>query len=365
MGDADSILVINAGSSSIKLAVFDPALTVTLNGSATGIGARSGRVDIAGRQREQALPDHAAALRVLLEMLANAGFALSALRAVAHRVVHGGTELTAPQEITPAIRNAIEACTPLAPLHNPNSLAAIDTIGQMAPDLPQFASFDTAFHATNPEVATRYALPDRTDTSGIRRYGFHGISYAALVSNWQSHTGTPLPARLLALHLGNGASVCAIRDGQSVATTMGYSPLEGLTMGTRVGGIDGNAVLHLAATIGIAETHRLLNHESGLLGLSGLSQDMRYLEQEGGREARFAVDHFCYWAARHSGSLIAAMEGLDAIAFTGGIGENATRVREAIARQLAWAGDVDIHVIPAQEERQIASDALNLMDRTQ
>jgi acetate kinase len=255
----------------------------------------------------------------------------------------------------------IEACVPLAPLHNPANLAAIRALADLAPDLPQFASFDTGFHATNPEVAWRYALPAAVEAEGIRRYGFHGLSYAAIVRKVQENGGGVLPERLLALHLGNGASICAIRGGRSVATTMGYSPLDGLTMGTRSGGIDGNAVLRLAELHGIAGAARILNRESGLLGLGGAS-DMRALHGAGTAAARFAVAHFCYWAVRHAGSMIAAMGGLDAVAFTGGIGENDAFVRGEILRGLAFvAAGKPVFVIAAEEERQIAMEVLALL----
>ncbi|MDT8327926.1 MAG: acetate kinase, partial [Roseovarius sp.] len=276
---------------------------------------------------------------------------------------------------------SIDRCATLAPLHNPHNLAAITTLTRLAPGLPQCASFDTAFHATNPEVAARYAVPAEIEARGIRRYGFHGISYASMVRHMPDVTGAAFPARLLAFHLGNGASICAIRDGKSLATTMGYSPLGGLTMGTRTGEIDGNAVLRLAEEDGIAATHHLLNRESGLRGLSGGLSDMRALMAEDTPEACFAIDHFCYWAIRHAGSLIAAMEGVDAVAFTGGIGENAAPIRARIFEGLAWLGaqldeaanarcDTRLHapgsaltgwIVPAQEERMIAADAHRIL----
>jgi len=262
-------------------------------------------------------------------------------------------------------------------LHNPANLAAIRALAELAPGLAQFASFDTAFHAGQPEVAARYAVPDTVAALGIRRYGFHGISYAGLVEAVAAKG--PLPRRLLALHLGNGASLCAIVDGRSVATTMGYSPLEGLTMGTRSGGIDGNAVLRMAEVYGIAEAGRILNHESGLRGLSGAS-DMRALAQAGTPEAQFARDHFAYWAVRHAGSMIAAMGGIDALAFTGGIGEHDAEMRGQIMAGLAFTGlvvgdaglDEKLHdstslvaawVIPAAEEASIAAEAVRVMDK--
>jgi acetate kinase len=374
------ILVVNAGSSSIKIAVFDDGLGERLSGIADGIGG-SGRLRIGDMSEAREFADHDSALRALLSGLDQAGYPLSRLRAAAHRVVHGGTEITAPVRITPEAVAAIDRCAALAPLHNPHNLAAIETLTRLAPDLPQTASFDTAFHATNPEVALRYALPPEAEARGIRRYGFHGTSYASVVRTLPGIAGTPLPARLLAFHLGNGASICAIRDGRSVATTMGYSPLGGLTMGTRTGEIDGNAVLRLAEENGIAATHELLNKKSGLRGLSGGMSDMRALQEADSPEARFAIDHFCYWAVRHGGSLVAAMEGLDAVAFTGGIGENAAPIRARIMAGFGWLGlEADgeanagggprLHaadsaiaawIVPAQEERMIAADALSLL----
>ncbi|MDW4499024.1 acetate kinase [Sulfitobacter sp. D35] len=356
------ILVLNAGSSSIKSALFDGALDEVLRLEATGIPGDGFVSSNRGERRAAKLRDHAAALSALLEMLDAEGVALKDLGAVAHRVVHGGTELVRARRVTPDVRETIEDCIPLAPLHNPHHLAAIDAMTALAPDLPQFASFDTAFHATNSDIARRYALPDGRETAGLQRYGFHGNSYAALVRALPQMTGEPLPRRLLALHLGNGASLCAILNGRSVATTMGYSPVSGITMGTRPGDIDANAVLHLARTLGIDDAHQLLNHHSGLLGLSGETADMRALTASDRPENAFAVEHFCYWAARHAGSMIAAMKGIDAIAFTGGIGENATEVRNNILDKLSWAGDIPSYTVPAAEERHIAAEAAALMD---
>jgi acetate kinase len=330
----------------------------------------------------QAPPQRSAALRAILSALNERGTALTDLRAAAHRVVHGGRKLTQPVHITPAILAEIDACTPLAPLHNPHNLAAMNALAALAPDLPQYASFDTSFHASNPEVAARYAIPKTVETMGIRRYGFHGLSYAGLTQNLPAISGRKLPARLLAFHLGNGASICAIRDGKSIATTMGYSPLDGLTMGTRSGGIDANAVLRLVKEFGLKKTNSILNNESGLLGLSGGQSDMRHLLLDGSADSRFAVDHFCYWAMRHAGSLIAALQGLDAIAFTGGIGEHAAPIRASILHSLGWIGvemdpdanergedqlhtdtsAVQIWIVPAREEHIIAQDALRLME---
>jgi acetate kinase len=351
------ILVVNAGSSSVKLAVFDGAA-----------------VEVARAQVAEIAPDgHEAALR---QALTATGVGLSDLTAVAHRVVHGGAALVAPCRVTEAVLAGIADCVPLAPLHNPANLTGIRVMAALAPSLPQYASFDTAFHATNPAVAVRYAVPQVAHDAGIRRYGFHGLSYASMVARLPALTGRPLPRRLLAAHLGNGASLCAILDGASVATTMGYSPLDGLTMGTRSGAIDGNAVLRLAEVHGIAGAGDILNRGSGLMALGG-SNDMRVLH----KAAPFAVQHFAYWATRHAGSMIAAMGGLDAIAFTGGIGENDHVVRAMILDGLAFMGVVHdapanrhdaralhdtssrvaIWTVAAEEERHIAAEALQVI----
>lgn len=373
------ILVINAGSSSIKFALFDAELETQVTGQVAEIGGDT-LMTLGDETRGVEAADHEAALALCLEGLEARGFRPSDLRAAAHRVVHGGRGLQAACRVTPDVEAEIAACIPLAPLHNPHNLGAIRALGRIAPDLPQYASFDTAFHATAPEVAQRYAIPEAEDAKGIRRYGFHGISYAGLVRQLPDITGAPLPGRLLALHLGNGASLCAIHEGRSVATTMGYSPLDGLTMGTRCGAIDGNAVLRLAEEHGVKGAADLLNRQSGLIGLAGES-DMRRLHAlaEGGDEAaRFAIAHVCYWILRHAGSMIAAMGGLDGIAFTGGIGENDAQVRAEVMAGLAWLGleadaganaargpalhragsRVGAWIVPAKEEQTIARDAL-------
>ena len=290
----------------------------------------------------------------------------------------GGQSLTETTRIDTRVIAAIEASVPIAPLHNPPGLAGIRALSAHSPDLPQVAVFDTAFHATNPEVALRYALPAAEEAKGIRRYGFHGISYASLTARLPEVFGH-LPERVLALHLGNGSSLCAIKAGRSVASSMGYSPLDGLTMGTRTGQIDGNAVLRLTEDHGIDGAARILNRESGLLALGGAS-DMRALHAAGTEEARFAIAHYCYWAVRHSGSVIAAMGGLDAVAFTGGIGENDALVRAAICEGLAFLGlaldagangrnegrieapgSLPVAIVPAREEAYIAAETRRLI----
>ncbi|SEQ35954.1 acetate/propionate family kinase [Thalassovita taeanensis] len=349
------ILVVNAGSSSIKVELFDLALAPVLSGAVSEIGGAA-RLKLGALRAEISAPDHVAALGHLLRALADQGHGLSQLSAAAHRIVHGGAALTAPARLTPDILDQVAGYVPLAPLHNPHNLSAIHALSKLAPDLPQYGSFDTAFHAANPEIATTYAIPAAERAKGIRRYGFHGLSYAGLVETLRPD----LPRRLLALHLGNGASLCAILEGKSVATSMGYSPLDGLVMGTRAGAIDGMAVLRMAEDHGIKGAGDLLNKHSGLTAMGG-TNDMAALLGTDTPEARFAVDHFCYWAARQAGSAIVAMGGVDAVAFTGGIGENAADIRERIVAHLAWIGPLPVHVIPADEELQIARDALHLI----
>jgi acetate kinase len=378
MGD---ILVLNSGSSSIKFALFGEDLSKKTSGSAAEIGGTSS-LTVDDVSDMVPLTSHVSAMEAILDALRAKGVDLSGLTAAAHRVVHGGPNLSAPCQVTQGILEEIERCSPLAPLHNPHNLSAIYALQQVAPELPQCASFDTAFHANNPELARRYAIPTEVAEGGVQRYGFHGISYAGLLQQLPGISGAVVPERLLALHLGNGASLCAIQGGNSVATTMGYSPLEGLTMGTRSGTIDANVVLRIVEEHGLQRTSEILNSESGLLGLGGHS-DMRTLHALGTSESRFAIEHFCYWAVRHAGSMIAAMRGLDGIAFTGGIGENDAYVRAQILEGLTWLGIVIDHdannagrpcvhgtssgipvwIVPAEEEWMIARDALSVMER--
>ena len=353
------LLTVNAGSSSLKLAVFDAAArTRAFEGVVAEIGGDA-RMKAGAETVPLSAPDHLAALDSLRGPMREAGLALETMQAAGHRVVHGGDAFTAPTRIDDAVLAALDALSPLAPLHNPPALAAIRAVAQLAPDLPQAACFDTAFHAHQPEVATTYALPAELRARGFRRYGFHGLSYEGLTRAVFAEIGRENARRLLALHLGNGASVCAILDGVSVATSMGYSPLDGLTMGTRSGALDPTVALALAREMGADAAERVLTRESGLKGLSGGVSDMRALEASNAPEAAFAIEHFCYWAARHTGSMIAAMGGVDAIAFTGGIGEHAASVRARIEALLAWTGAPSM-VIPADEEAVIAADAAQL-----
>ena len=341
------ILVLNAGSSSLKFAVFE-ARSRLWHGQVEGIGTHP-RFLIAGAVSSTAPPAvrelplatrHGEALREILGALAERGVAVSDMAACGHRIVHGGAQFVAPIIIDHASWGALNALRALAPLHNGFGLAGIDALRAVAPSLPQIACFDTAFHATVPEVASRYALPAELHDAGYRRFGFHGLNFEHVTAVLTEQAGGTPPERLLILHLGNGCSIAAVRQGRSVATTMGYSTLDGLVMGTRCGAIDPGVLLALQRDRGLDldGLEELLYRRSGLLGVSGRSSDMRELERISDDACRFAVEHFCYWAARHAGSLAVALGGVDELAFTGGIGAGSSAVRYTIVRHLEWLG---------------------------
>jgi acetate kinase len=323
------LLTLNAGSSSIKFALFDPAVslhTPQQAGQVDGIGTRSGPAD------------HAQALRQVMERIGN-----TPITAVGHRIVHGGTQFDQPRLIDDAVLQGIEVLTSLAPLHQPHNLAGVRAAQAAFPNVPQVACFDTAFHRTMPEVHQRFALPDELFQRGIRRYGFHGLSYESITMQLREQHPALAAGRVVIAHLGNGCSMTAVRDGRSVATTMSFSPLDGLTMGTRCGRLDAAVVLHLQQQEGLSaeEVSRLLHKGSGLLGLSGLSSDMRELEgaaASGHAGAQRALDHFVEQVLRELAALAAALRGLDALVFTGGIGENAAAIRARLLDGARWLG---------------------------
>jgi acetate kinase len=351
---ADAILILNAGSSSLKFSAFrvergDGGLLA--RGQVEGIGTAP-RFTLRGAGgemiEEQTLdgrssPDHEKALGVVVERCA-ARLGGNRLVAVGHRVVHGGVEFAAPVRIDDAVLAALERLVPLAPLHQPHNLAAVRAVSRRAPQLPQVACFDTAFHRTQPEVAQRFALPRRFTDEGVRRYGFHGLSYEYIASVLPRHDPKAASGRTVVAHLGNGASLCALRGGRSVATTMSFTPADGLVMGTRVGSLDPGVLLYLMTrhTMDAAALENLIYHESGLLGVSGISSDMRTLLTSDDPRAAEAIELFVYQIVRELGSLVAALGGLDALVFTGGIGENATAIRSRVCRGVAWLGvDLD------------------------
>ena len=323
------LLTLNAGSSSIKFALFDAAGDLAepvQAGQVEGIGTRGGPAD------------HAQALRQVLERLGPAPLA-----AVGHRIVHGGTHFEAPCLVDATALAQIEALAPLAPLHQPHNLAGVRAAQAAFAGVPQVACFDTAFHRTMPEVHQRFALPDELFRRGIRRYGFHGLSYESIAAQLAARHPALAAGRVVVAHLGNGCSMCALQGGRSVATTMSFSPLDGLTMGTRCGRLDAAVVLHLQQQEGwpVDEVSRLLHKGSGLLGLSGLASDMRELEAAAAQRhegATRAIDHFVEQVLRELAALAAALRGLDAVVFTGGIGENAAALRARIVQGARWLG---------------------------
>ncbi len=336
--DKGWILVLNAGSSSLKFAAFDPRGERRLaSGQIAAIGAKA-KVVCKGETKKVNARDHAAALEKALGFLQQSGIE-GAPAAAGHRLVHGAGQ-DAPALLTREVRADIEGAAKLAPLHNPPALKVIDALNSRYKTLPQVVCFDTAFHAGNPKEATVIPIPRAYREKGIRRYGFHGLSYASLVRRFEKETGDVLPRRVLALHLGAGASIAAIVEGKGVATSMGFSPMDGLVMATRSGAIDPGVLLHLmrAENMDAAAIEKLLNTRSGLSALAGGETDMKALLARGDPEARFAVSHYCYWVSRHAGSMIAAMQGLDGVIFTGGVGENAATLRDNILARLAWAG---------------------------
>lgn len=334
------LLVLNAGSSSIKFALYDLPLgpIPRVEGQIAGIG-RDARFTVAGQERRDpaALADHGAGIAQLLDWLEGEGHA-SNLAGAGHRVVHGGAQFTRPAFLDPAAIDALSLLAPLAPHHQPHNLAAIRALAQRMPKLLQVACFDTAFHATQPEEAWRLALPAEFVARGIRRYGFHGLSYESIVTLLPSLAGR-LPRRLVVAHLGNGASMCAILDGRSIATTMGFSTLDGLIMATRSGSLDPGVLLHLLREgRSLVELEDILYNRAGLLGLSGISADMKTLLESSAPAAAAAVRQYCYRISREIGSLAAALGGIDALVFTGGVGENAEVVRAAVCKAADWLG---------------------------
>ena len=342
-----ALLLVNAGSSSIKLSLVPAVAGAAPQARATidGIGAAP-RLMTDAADGPFAVPfaagdgaDHGAAIAWLMRALSGTEGTVR-LAAIGHRVVHGGADLVRPARLTDDVVAEIERVAPLARSHNPHSLTAIRAIAAAWPDLPQVACFDTAFHAGQDPLATTLALPAAIRAAGVRRYGFHGLSYQSVAERLDDLAPGLGDARVVIAHLGNGASLCALDAGRSVATTMGFTPLDGLVMGTRPGLLDAGAVLFMTTELGLsaAEVETLLYRDSGLKGLSGLSHDMRTLEASASEGARFARDLFAYRIARETGSLAAALGGVDALVFTGGIGENSAATRAAVICRCAWLG---------------------------
>jgi acetate kinase len=389
----DTILVVNAGSSSVKFQVFGiedtGSLSRLIKGQIDGIGSRP-RLR-AEDQNRQSLVDRSYSdgrASNVTEAITEAGKWLRELHkfdliAVGHRVVHGGPDYAKPILVDQDILGRLERFNSLAPLHQPNNLAPIRTLLESRPDLPQVACFDTAFHRSHSDVADHFAIPERFYEEGVRRYGFHGLSYEYVSERLKQVAPEVAGKRVIVAHLGSGASMCAMANGRSVESTMGFTALDGLPMGTRPGQLDPGVVLYLIAEKGMAatEVESLLYRDCGLKGLSGVSNDVRELSESDDPRAAFALEYFAYRVGLHTGMLAAALGGLDAFVFTAGIGENSRILRTKIVEKIKWlgvsidytanaAGKVNIsnersriavYVIPTDEELMIAKHTLALL----
>ena len=394
---AGTLLVVNAGSSSIKFQLFalgdGDRLELAFRGQLDGIGIRPSLLakDAAGAtlidQAYEAakVADVPAALDQLDDWLI-ARLGGQAPLAIGHRVVHGGPDYAAPILIDERVLADLERLVPLAPLHQPNNLAPIREIRRRYPDIPQVACFDTAFHRHHPEVADRYAIPESFYAEGVRRYGFHGLSYEYIAGRLREHDPALAEGRVVVAHLGSGASMCALHDGRSIDSTMGFTAVDGLPMGTRTGQLDPGVVLYLVQNRGFTagQVERFLYHEGGLKGLSGVSNDMRDLQASDAPGARLAIDYFVYRIVRETGALAAAMGGIDGLVFTAGIGERSALVRGRVVEKLAWLGaalddaanaadrtlistadsELAVLVLPTDEELMIARHTLRLLRPT-
>ncbi len=338
-----AVLTLNAGSSSLKVALFGDSDAPLATGHADRIGPEGTlRLSAAGKALPVAMGDltsHAGALDSVLATFREAFPGLD-MAAIGHRVVHGGVTFTGPVVVDDAVLAELDRLSPLAPLHQPHNLAGIHAAMQAFPGVPQVACFDTAFHRAHPWVNDTFALPRRFYDMGVRRYGFHGLSYDYIAGELARTAPHLAAGRVIVAHLGNGASACAMLGGRAVASTMGFSALDGLPMGTRSGQIDPGVLLYLMTEHGMdaAAISDLLYKQSGLLGLSGLSNDMRTLEASTAPEAAQAIDYFVFRIQREIGGLAAALGGIDAVVFCGGIGENSRLIRARVCERLGWMG---------------------------
>ena len=389
----DTVLVINAGSSSLKFQAFETTgrsgLKRIIKGQLDGIGTRprlraqaADDVPLVDQSYESnAVPDVQAAIREASAWLRTSR--RLNLVAVGHRVVHGGPVFDQPVLLNEEIVKKLERYIPLAPLHQPNNLAPIRVLLRNHPELPQVACFDTAFHRGHSAIADHFAIPEELYNAGVRRYGFHGLSYEFIARRMQDAFPEIAKSRVIVAHLGSGASMCALSDGKSIDSTMGFTALDGLPMGTRPGQLDPGVVLYLISEKGMSAeaVQRFLYNDCGLKGLSGVSNDMRILERSSEPRAKLATDYFVYRIGLYAGALAAALGGLDAFVFTAGVGENSVRIRAEVAKKLAWLGAaldananeegkgristsqsrIGLYVIPTDEERMIAEHTLALL----
>jgi acetate kinase len=389
----DTILVVNAGSSSVKFQVFavegGGRLRRQLKGQMDGIGSRP-RLRASGANGD-AVADRAYPIDAVPDVPAAMSVASAWLRdevrmtpmAVGHRVVHGGPDHDRPVLVDHAVVARLERYTALAPLHQPHNLAPIKSILANFPALPQVACFDTAFHRDHPDVADVYAIPYQLHEEGVRRYGFHGLSYEYIARTLPECAPEIAGRRVVVAHLGSGASMCALSGGRSIESTLGFTALDGLPMGTRPGQLDPGVVLYLMSAKGMTpgELQNFLYKDCGLKGLSGIGNDMRELQSSRDPRAAFAIEYFVYRIGLYAGMLAAALQGIDAFVFTAGIGENSAPIRARVAEKLGWLGvsldpdanaahalrisqpgsRVPVYVVPTDEERMIAEHTLSLL----
>ncbi len=342
-----ALLTINSGSSSLKFALFTITetghLSLLYRGQLTAIGGDS-QFQVGGAdgnlllKQNRVLSNHQQALQALLEWLSKETKSQQ-LAAIGHRVVHGGSRFYTPTRVTPEVLEYLQTLVPLAPNHQPSNLLGISTLQSLQPNLPQVACFDTAFHHNRPEVEQRFALPAHPDLKAVRRYGFHGLSYQYIARELPNYLGAGADGKIIVAHLGHGASLCAMHKRRSVATSMTFTPLDGIPMGTRCGSIDPAVVLYLQQQGMTPETiSDLLYFKSGLLGLSGISDDLAELLKRTDAQSQFAIELFVHHIVRTIGSLAAALGGVDAVVFTAGIGEHAAPIRAAICNGCKWLG---------------------------
>ena len=384
-----SVIVFNAGSSSLKFSLFSVKDGELLFHGVVEDIQGSPNLTIYDNHKKIIHKKHGfdtgytVALEVLLEWCKDNN--IDDIVAAGHRVVHGGREFSAPVIINDSIMAKLDAFIPLAPLHQPYNLETIRAFSNIHPAINQLACFDTAFHRTMSAVSEQFALPKKYTDEGIIRYGFHGLSYEYISSVLPKYAGDKALGRIIIAHLGNGASMCAVKNGKSVATTMGFTALDGMVMGTRCGNIDPGVILYLmqAKNMSAAAVSELLYKESGLKGISGISNDMRVLLEDDSGDAKHAIDIFCHQAARQFAGLLPTLGGLDSLVFTAGIGEGAPQIRQNICRRLEWLGvlldddanmankntihssqsKVAVYMIPTDEEQVIANQVLNAISK--
>lgn len=368
------MLIINSGSSSIKFQIFSryPALELLAKGSISDLGknplfkatVEQGGIQLSQTEKLPTAYTYEQTFHFLLSWVEaqNQNWQIDA---VSHRIVHGGTKYTSSVPITPEVMSYLRKLCPLAPLHQLHHLIAIDIFSALKPELRQIACFDTAFHAHHEPLFTEYALPQAIRDQGIRRYGFHGLSYEWIVHFLDQQEPDLAKGRIIAAHLGNGSSLCALHNGISIDTTMGMTALDGLPMGTRCGMLDPGAVIYMIRELKLSpdKAESILYHESGLLGLSDWTHDVRLLQGSTKLKAQFALEYFCMRTAQLAGMMAVALGGVDGIVFTGGIGENSLFIRDTIVQHLNFLKPFAVRVIEANEERMMAMHTLSVLEK--